>query len=138
MKSVQWKHVASGVLKYCTRGLLGSFHHKTLMELCNVLSMLVAEEIDMSCIDDLKYRTHRVLALLECDFPVSLNVIVFHLLHHLPMYLRRFSPAYIFWMYPLERFNSDSECIIAGIQRLLSLRPINCLNSVLFFGENSS
>lgn len=107
MKSVQWKHVvASGVLKYCIRGLLGSFQCKTLMELCNVLSMLVAEEIDMSCIDNLEYRTHRVLALLERDFPVSLNVIVFHLLHHLPVYLRRFGPAYTFWMYPLERFNS--------------------------------
>ena len=76
------------------------------MELCNVLSVLVAEGVDMSCIDDLEYRTHRVLVLLDRDFPVLLNVIVFHLLHHLPMYLRQFGPAYTFWMYPLERFNS--------------------------------
>lgn len=47
-----------------------------------------------------------MLALLECDFPVSLQVIVFHLLHHLPSFLKRFGPAYTFWMYPLERFNS--------------------------------
>ena len=70
------------------------------------MSELTTEEVNMSCIDELEYRTHRVLALLERDFPVSLNVIVFHLLHHLPMFLRRFGPAYSFWMYPLERFNS--------------------------------
>ena len=107
LKRVQWKHVvASGILKYCIRGALGSFQHQTLFELCDVLSELVAEEVDMSHIDALEYRTHRVLALLERDFPVSLQVIVFHLLHHLPFFLKRFGPAYTFWMYPLERFNS--------------------------------
>lgn len=47
----------------------------------------------------------RVLSYLERDFPVSLHVIVFHLFHHMPMFLRRFGPAYGFWMYPMERFN---------------------------------
>lgn len=107
LKSVQWKHVvASGILKFCIRGVLGSFQRKTLFELFDVLSELVAEEVDMSRIDVLEYRTHRVLALLERDFPVSLQVIVFHLLHHLPFFLKLFGPAYTFWMYPLERFNS--------------------------------
>ena len=107
MKSIHWKHViASGILKYCIRDLLGSKQRKTVTELCEVLSQLVAEEVDMSHLDVLEYRTHRVLALLERDFPVSMNVIVFHLLHHLPMFLKRFGPAYSFWMYPLERFNS--------------------------------
>ena len=47
-----------------------------------------------------------MLALLERDFPTSLNVIVFHLLHHLPYYLNRFGPVYTFWTYSFERFNS--------------------------------
>ena len=107
MKSVQWKHtITSGILKYCIRGLLGSHQRRTLYELSDVLSVLVAEEVDMSTIDVVEYRTHRVLALLERDFPVSLHVIVFHLLHHLPMFLKRFGSAYGFWMFPLERFNS--------------------------------
>lgn len=88
MKSVQWKHtVTSGILQYCIRGLLESHQRKTLNESCDVLSELVAEGVDMSRIDILEYRTHRVLALLERDFPVSLHVIVFHLLHHLPRFL---------------------------------------------------
>ena len=107
LKSVQWKYVlASGVLKYCLRNLLGTFQRKTLFELCDVLSLLLSEEIDYSEFDVVERRVHRVLSLLERDFPVSLHVIVFHLLHHLPMFIRRFGPAYGFWMYPFERFNS--------------------------------
>ena len=37
---------------------------------------------------------------------MSMQVIVFHLLHHLPIFLRRFGPVYSFWMYAFERFNS--------------------------------
>ena len=107
LKSVQWKHVlASGILKYCLRELLGRYQRKTLFELCDVVSLLLAEEMDYSQFDVLEHRVHRVLCLLERDFPVSLQVIVFHLLHHLPMFIRRFGPACGFWMYPFERFNS--------------------------------
>ena len=95
-----------GILKFCIRDMLGSFQRKTIFELCNVLTELFAEDIIMSDIEKLEYRTHRVLALLERDFPVSLNVIVFHLLHHLPMFLRRFGPVCNYWMYPFERFIS--------------------------------
>ena len=107
MKSVQWKHIlTSGILKYCIRELLGPFQRKTIFELCDVLSLLLSEEVCISELDALEDRVHRVLSLLERDFPVSLHVIVFHLLHHLPMFIRRFGPAYSFWMYPFERFNS--------------------------------
>ena len=34
------------------------------------------------------------------------HVIVFHLLHHLPVFICRFGPAYSFWMHPFESFNS--------------------------------
>lgn len=107
LKCIEWKHLMTdGILKYCLKGLLGNFQRKTLFELCDVLTELVAEEINLFSIDKLEYRTHRVLCLLERDFPVSLHVIVMHLLHHLPMYIKRFGPTYNFHMYPLERFNS--------------------------------
>ena len=44
--------------------------------------------------------------MVERDFPVSMNVIIFHLLHHLPFFIRCFGPVSGFWMYPYERFNS--------------------------------
>ena len=107
MKSNEWKHVlASGILKFCIRGLLGDAQRKTLYEFCDVISLLATGEVNVSELDSLEYRVHRVLSLLERDFPVSLHVIVFHLLHHLPMFIRRFGPTYGFWMYPMERFNS--------------------------------
>lgn len=71
-----------------------------------MISLLTAEEVNTSQVDSLEYRVHRVLSLLERDFPVSLRVIVFHSLHHLPMFIRHFGPSYGFWMYPMERFNS--------------------------------
>ena len=107
LKSVRWMHVlSSGILKYCIRGLLGSFQRRILYELCDVVSLLVAESVDINCLDDLEYRVHRVLCLIERDFPVSVHVIMLHLLHHLPMYIRCFGPVYGFWMFPVKRFNS--------------------------------
>ena len=107
MKSHEWKQLAtSGVLRFCLRSMLGYRQRHTLFQLFDVISGLCDEVIDSKHIDDLELRVHRVLALIERDFPLSLQVIVFHLLHHLPMLLRRFGPVYGFWMYPYERFNS--------------------------------
>jgi hypothetical protein len=70
------------------------------------ITNLSAEKIDMNKIDDIEQEVHRALALFERDFPVALQVIVFHLLHHLPRYVKMYGPVYAFWMYPYERFNS--------------------------------
>ena len=79
-----------------------------LFELCDVVTILTAEEVDTSAerMQVLEYRLNRVVSLLERDFPVAVHVIMFHLLHHLPMYINRFGPVNGFWMYPIERFNS--------------------------------
>ena len=107
LKSNQWKHViASGILKFCVRGLLGKSQEKTLMELCDIVSVLCSEEVNVQTMDAVEYRVHRVLSLMERDFPATIHVITLHLLHHLPMYMRRFGPLYSFWMYPMERFNN--------------------------------
>lgn len=107
LKSHKWKEVmCAGILKYCIRGLLGSKQRTTLFEFCDLLTMVCSEELCATELADLERRVHQVLCLLERDFPVSLHVIVFHLLHHLPVFLQRFGPVYGYWMYPMERFNS--------------------------------
>ena len=107
MKSHQWKQVAThGVLKYCLRGMLGSKQQQSLFKLFDVLTSLCAEQSDLTTVDALESKVHEVLVLIERDFPLSIQVIVFHLLHHLPMYICRFGPVYNFWMFPYERFNS--------------------------------
>ena len=107
MKSHQWKQVAvHGVLKYCLRDMLGSTQRQSLFNFLDVLSLLCAEEVDMQAHENLNSTVHKALVLIERDFPLSLQVIVVHLLHHLPKYISRFGPVYNFWMYPYERFNS--------------------------------
>lgn len=107
VKSVEWKHVlTSGILKFCVRGCLGKKQRSTLFELCDVLSDLCCRAIDVAKIDTLEYRLNRVLSLLERDYPVSIHVIMFHLLHHLPMFVKEYGPIHNFWMFAMERFNS--------------------------------
>ena len=107
MKSVEWRLVLStGILKYCLRGLLGGMQRSTLFELCDLIEILTSDTVCVQYLDSVEYRVHRVLSLLERDFPISLHVVVFHLLHHLPMFVRRFGPIRSYWMYPMERFNS--------------------------------
>ena len=74
--------------------------------LFNVITDLCSEVVDETTVSLLEQRVHQALALIERDFPLTLQVIVFHLLHHLPAYLKKFGPTYSFWMYPYERFNS--------------------------------
>ena len=106
MKSVHWRYIlVSGILKFCIRGLLGEKQRHTLFELCDVISCLNSETVDIQMLDSVEYRLHNALSLVERDFPVSLNVISLHL-HHLPMYIRRFGPVHGYWMYPMERLNS--------------------------------
>ena len=55
--------------------------------------------------DGLEYRVHRVLSLMQWDFPACIHVITLHFLHHLLMFIRR-CPLYGFWMYPMEHLNN--------------------------------
>lgn len=106
-KSIRWINIiGAGIMKYCIRDCLGSFQRRTIFELCDVIQLILSGDIDLSLIDALEYRVHRVLSLLERDFPVSIHVIMLHLLHHLPMFIRRFGPVHGYWMFSMERFNS--------------------------------
>lgn len=103
-KSHQWKQLAtSGILKFCLCGMLGTNQRKTLFKLFDVIQQVCSDDIDSQFMDVLEKQVHLVLALLERDFPMSLQVIVFHLFHHLPYFLKRFGPVHSFWMF---NFNS--------------------------------
>lgn len=107
MKSHEWKLLSSsGILKFCLRGMLGSRQRSTLFKLFDVLKRICAESVIIDAIQLLEEHVHTVLALIERDFPLSLQVIVFHLLHHLPRFIKMYGPVYSFWMYRYERFNS--------------------------------
>ena len=107
IKSVEWKHALTcGIIKYSIKDLMGDQQRSTLFELCDVLTLVTSDTLSLNELDMIELQVHRVLSLLERDFPVSLHVVVFHLLHHLPKYLRRFGPVHGYHMFPMERFNS--------------------------------
>lgn len=107
MKAHEWMEVVrKGILKFCVRGMLGRNQRRTLFKLFDVIDNICMEDVTMDTINELELEVHHTLALFERDFPVTLQVIVFHLLHHLPSYVKHFGPVYGFWMYPYERFNS--------------------------------
>lgn len=88
MKSHEWKEIiCSGILKFCIRGLLGTNQRQTLYLLCDTVTKIHSPSITTDMISVIEQNIHLSLTLLERDFPISLNVIVFHLLHHLPLYM---------------------------------------------------
>lgn len=106
IKSVEWKHALTcGIIKYCIKDLIGDQQRSTLFELCDIIALVTSDTLSLNELDMIELGIHRVLSLLERDFPVSLHV-VFHLLHHVPQYLRRLGPVHGYHMFPMERFNS--------------------------------
>lgn len=106
MKSHAWHQMVSTfILKYCLRGLLGQRQRQSLFFFFDVLSRLCVQVVN-STLMNIEEDVHRSVSLLERDFPVSLHVCVFHLLHHLPFYIHRYGPVYVYWMYPYKQFNS--------------------------------
>jgi hypothetical protein len=92
MKSHEWKLLGCcGILKFCLRGMLGSKQRSTLFMLFDVLRSVCSEKVSYESMEVVEEKTHLVLALVERDFPLSMQFIVFHLLHHLPMFIEVWS-----------------------------------------------
>ena len=105
MKSHKWKEImCSGILKFCIHDLIGPQQQSTLFAFCDVMTRLCSHEVDAQTFENLEADTHHALALLERDFPVSLNVIVFHLLHHLPTYIKKFWTSFRLLDVPIRAF----------------------------------
>lgn len=99
MKSHEWKQVAThGILKFCLRNTLGHRHRRSIFQLLDVITKICSEKMMPTLLSEIEEEVHKA--------PVTVQVIMFHLIHHLPIYLRRFGPVYAFWMFPFERFNS--------------------------------
>ncbi|XP_052075815.1 uncharacterized protein LOC127713890 [Mytilus californianus] len=95
----------------------------------------------MDLIDNFEKRWHEALCLMERDFPAALQTFFFHLLHHLPQYIRLYGPPRNFWMFPNERFNHTlTEAVsnnqypeLSAIKKVEVQWLITLLNSAGFF-----
>ena len=66
--------VCKSMLKWCLQGLLGQTQRAPLFKLLDILSLLLLEEHDEQSITDAEASLNESLALLERDFPMSLQV----------------------------------------------------------------
>ncbi|VDI69941.1 Hypothetical predicted protein [Mytilus galloprovincialis] len=97
--------VTSNAAAWCLHGLLGPEQERTLLKLFDVLKKLTKEEYKVADLEQLQEETHEALALIERDFPLSLQTITMHLLHHIPEGFPRYGPLYGRWLFPYERVN---------------------------------
>lgn len=107
LKSHDFKQLTCGILKYCLAGLLAESQRNTLFLLLDALCEICSEKQNVRQINLLAERVDIALALFERDWPISLQNITTHLLHHIvPLSIKRFGPVYGTWMFCFERFNS--------------------------------
>ena len=66
--------VSQGILKYCLRGMLGATQRQTLFAFVDVTTKLLQEHQDPTQLAKLEEDMNLVLALLERDFPASIQV----------------------------------------------------------------
>ena len=63
-----------GILKYCLRGMLGKQQEETLIFFLDTVALLLSESQIHCRVKELKDRVNVALALLERDFPISIQV----------------------------------------------------------------
>ncbi|CAC5410062.1 unnamed protein product [Mytilus coruscus] len=97
--------VTSNAAAWCLHGLLGPEQERTLLKLFEVLKKLTKEEYKVADLEQLQEETHEALALIERDFPLSLQTITMYLLHHIQEGFPRYGPLYGRWLFPYERVN---------------------------------
>ncbi|VDI83012.1 Hypothetical predicted protein [Mytilus galloprovincialis] len=66
--------VTSNAAAWCLHGLLGPEQERTLLKLFDVLKKLTKEEYKVADLEQLQEETHEALALIERDFPLSLQL----------------------------------------------------------------
>lgn len=110
--------VTSGALEWCIQGLLPPTQEKTLKCVCDVLKRMVSPVIHMSTLGELQKDTHEAFALLERDFPLTMQNLTTHLIHHVVEDLARFGPMYGRWLFPYERANGwiTRQCLRKGME----------------------
>ncbi|XP_022100010.1 uncharacterized protein LOC110984295 [Acanthaster planci] len=107
MKCSDWKKLASnGILKYALRGALGDAQRTTLSRLCDTIRELTDYSVDLNRIGAIEKELHEVLSLVEQDFPLGIQTLCMHILHHASSTLRKYGPATSQWMFGFERFMS--------------------------------
>ena len=91
LKSHDWKQLASeGILKFCLKDALSDECRRTLFLFFDCISDLCQESHTGIQLNYTEKKLNEALALLERDFPIALQNITTHLMHHIPDGIRKF------------------------------------------------
>ncbi|XP_062612111.1 uncharacterized protein LOC134273911 [Saccostrea cucullata] len=110
--------VTSGGLEWCVKGFLPPTQEETLFFLLNVLKRMITPVLKECDVQQLQDDVHTALCLLEKDFPLSLQNLTTHLIHHMVDGLLDFGPVYGRWLFPYERANGwiSRQCLRKGVE----------------------
>lgn len=84
----------------------------------NIIKRLVSTQLKKEDIPELQKDAHSALSLFERDFPLSMQNLVTHLLHHVVDGFLTFGPLYGRWLFPYERANGwiSRQCLKKGAE----------------------
>ena len=97
--------LCSGVLKVLLRGRLPHHIRTTVFKLLDCFQNMSGEDFTSEQLTDLELEMQESLALLELKMPLALQVLSFHLRHHVSEALQMYGTMSSMWMAYLERYN---------------------------------
>ncbi|XP_058775142.1 uncharacterized protein LOC131649398 [Vicia villosa] len=92
------------LLPVAIRGIFPNNVRKTITRLCLFFNEICCKAIDPLKLEDLENEAAVILCQLEMFFPPSFFNIMVHLIVHLVREIRLYSPIFLQWMYPIERY----------------------------------
>ncbi|XP_062596774.1 uncharacterized protein LOC134258258 [Saccostrea cucullata] len=116
--SSKLQFVTTGGLQWCIRGFLPPKQEETLFFVFDTLKRVISSSIYQAAIEQLQIDVHHALCLVERDFPLSLQNLTTHLIHHIVDGLEEFGPVYGRWLFPYERANGwiSRQCLRKGVE----------------------
>ena len=96
----------TGVLKVLLKRRLPAPVQKTIFKLLDWFQQVSADELTTQKLAELEKEVNEILALVELNLPLTMQVLSFHLLHYVCEYLHRYDILSSIWMAYLERYNN--------------------------------
>ncbi|XP_061190168.1 uncharacterized protein LOC133198027 [Saccostrea echinata] len=110
--------VTSGALEWCIKGFLPAKQEDTLQKMLHVIKRIVSPTLKEEDLPHLQREVHSSLALFERDFPLSMQNLVTHLIHHIVDGFSMYGPLYGRWLFAYERANGwiTRQCLKKGAE----------------------
>jgi len=104
LKSHDCHMLMQQLLVVAIRDILPNKVRLAITRLCFFFNAICSKVLDLVMFDDLENKVSIILCQLEMYFPPAFFDIMVHLIVHLVREIKCCGPAYLWWMYPVERY----------------------------------